>query len=144
MLVWFYLYLIFNIKPHCCYNSISFGDILKELAVTLADDTRTFVFYLNVSLAWEFNLLLLCLHNVFFHSRSSGATHTHCISISPHSLSVLLPLPSPLPDKCSYTYAKKTWAHPDITHTQRHTHTGFNQPSCGRYISISAAICTQI
>lgn len=88
-------------------NRISSGYVLKELAVTLADVTKT-------SLTWEFHLLLLCLCNVFFfvvfsffHSGNPQVPPTHTAFLSPLTLSVLLPLPSPLPNKRTYTYALK-------------------------------------
>lgn len=83
------------------------------------------VFWLNVSLMQKFYLLLLCVHNGF-HSRSSGATHTHYIFSSPHSFCSLFSLPSPT-NKVTPTQ-KYVWTHA-LTHKRAHTHSDSNWPS---------------
>ena len=65
-------------------NRISSGYVLKELAVTLADVTKT-------SLTWEFHLLLLCLCNVFFFVVFFFFFTLEILRCHPHTLHFFLP-----------------------------------------------------
>lgn len=60
--------------------------------------------------------------------KPSGATHTRCISFSPHPFCSSSLSPSSPTNALTPTQIK-AWVHADITHKHTHTHTALNQPS---------------